>query len=55
MFADGSQLSQSEVEGRVIWHGTSGVESFIGYRDLSDDMPLGAGDDKAWGRAGDDV
>ncbi|WP_439888761.1 calcium-binding protein [Pseudomonas sp. MBLB4123] len=55
VFADGSELSQAEVEGQVIWHGTSGVDSFIGYRDLNDSMRLGAGDDKAWGRAGDDV
>ena len=55
VFADGSELSQAEVEGQVIWHGTSGVDSFIGYRDLNDTMRLGAGDDKAWGRAGDDV
>ncbi len=55
VFADGSELSQSQVEEQVIWHGTSEVDSFIGYRDLNDTMRLGAGDDKAWGRAGDDV
>lgn len=55
VFADGSELSQAEVEGQVIWHGTDAADSFIGYRDLNDTMRLGAGDDKAWGRAGDDV
>lgn len=55
LFADGSELSQAQVEGQVIWHGTSGVDSFIGYRDLNDTIRLGAGDDNAWGRAGDDV
>ncbi|WP_160016445.1 calcium-binding protein [Pseudomonas sp. 8BK] len=55
VFADGSELSQAEVEGQVIWHGTDVADSFIGYRDLNDSMRLGAGDDKAWGRAGDDV
>ncbi|MCZ4321521.1 calcium-binding protein [Pseudomonas anguilliseptica] len=54
VFADGSELSQADVEGQVIWHGTTGIDSFIGYRDLNDNMRLGAGDDKAWGRAGDD-
>ncbi|WP_405118281.1 calcium-binding protein [Pseudomonas leptonychotis] len=54
VFADGSELSQADVEGQVIWHGTAGIDSFIGYRDLHDNMRLGAGDDKAWGRAGDD-
>lgn len=55
LFADGSSLSQADVENRVIWHGTSGADSFIGYRDLGDNIRLGAGDDKAWGRVGDDV
>ncbi|MFI8744760.1 calcium-binding protein [Pseudomonas sp. NPDC077186] len=55
VFVDGSELSQAEVEGQVIWHGTAAADSFIGYRDLNDTMRLGAGDDKAWGRAGDDV
>ncbi|CAH0244973.1 Bifunctional hemolysin/adenylate cyclase [Pseudomonas sp. Bi70] len=55
VFADGSELSQAEVEGQVIWHGTATTDSFIGYRDLNDTMQLGAGDDQAWGRAGDDV
>lgn len=55
VFADGSELSQTEVEGQVVWHGTDVADSFIGYRDLNDTMRLGAGDDKAWGRAGDDV
>jgi len=55
VFADGSELSQAEVEGLVIWDGTDAVDSFIGYRDLNDTMLLGAGDDKAWGRAGNDV
>ncbi|WP_415755590.1 calcium-binding protein [Pseudomonas leptonychotis] len=55
VFADGSELSQTEVEGQVVWHGTDVADSFIGYRDLNDSMRLGAGDDKAWGRAGDDV
>jgi Ca2+-binding RTX toxin-like protein len=55
VFADGSELSQAEVEGQVVWHGTDVADSFIGYRDLNDTMRLGAGDDKAWGRAGDDV
>lgn len=53
-FADGSALSQAEVESLVTWHGTSGVDSFIGYRALDDTMLLGDGDDFAWGRAGDD-
>lgn len=53
-FADGSTLSQAEVESLVTWHGTSGVDTFIGYRALDDRMLLGDGDDFAWGRAGDD-
>ncbi|TRO35078.1 HlyJ hemolysin-like protein [Pseudomonas sp. ALS1131] len=55
LFADGSELSQADVENRVIWQGTSGVDSFIGYRDLGDHIRLGDGDDKAWGRAGNDL
>ncbi|WP_081729217.1 calcium-binding protein [Pseudomonas sp. URMO17WK12:I4] len=55
VFADGSELSQAEVEDQVIWHGTATADSFLGYRDLNDTMHLGAGDDQAWGRAGDDV
>lgn len=55
LFADGSELSQADVENRVIWQGTSGVDSFIGYRDLDDHIRLGDGDDKAWGRAGNDL
>ncbi|WP_272493077.1 calcium-binding protein [Atopomonas sediminilitoris] len=55
VFADGSQLTQAEVESRVVRQGTEGVDSFIGYRELNDTMRLGAGDDKAWGRAGADV
>ncbi|WP_417662826.1 calcium-binding protein [Pseudomonas sp.] len=55
VFADGSELSLSDVEGQVIWHGTSGVDSFIGYRELNEIIRLGADDDKTWGRAGDDV
>ncbi len=55
LFADGSELSQADVENRVIWQGTSGVDSFIGYRDLDDHIRLGDGDDQAWGRAGNDL
>lgn len=55
LFADGSELSQADVENRVIWQGTSGVDSFIGYRDLDDYIRLGDGDDKAWGRTGNDL
>lgn len=55
LFADGSELTQADVEGQVVWHGTDAADSFIGYRDLNDSMRLGAGDDKAWGRGGDDV
>lgn len=55
LFADGSELSQADVENRVTWQGTSGVDSFIGYRDLDDHIRLGDGDDKAWGRAGNDL
>ncbi|OLU36004.1 hypothetical protein BVH06_00630 [Pseudomonas sp. PA27(2017)] len=55
VFADGSKLSQVDVESRVVWQGTSEVDRFIGYRDLNDHMNLGEGDDQAWGRAGDDV
>ncbi|MEQ9726991.1 calcium-binding protein [Pseudomonas sp. WHRI 8822A] len=55
VFADGSKLSQADVESRVVWQGTSEVDRFIGYRDLNDHMNLGEGDDQAWGRTGDDV
>jgi len=54
-FADGSSLSQLEVESQVIWHGTAGVDQFIGYRQLDDTMKLGDGDDFAWGRVGNDT
>lgn len=55
LFADGSSLSQADVESQVIRHGTAGVDTFIGYRELNDTMLLGDGDDFAWGRLGDDV
>lgn len=54
LFADGGVLSQADVENRVVWQGTSGLDSFIGYRELDDHILLGDGDDQAWGRAGND-
>ena len=54
-FADGSSLSQADVENRVIHHGTDNADSILGYRNLADTIHLGAGDDKAWGRAGNDT
>lgn len=54
-FADGSSLSQAEVESLVVWHGTAGVDQFIGYRELNDTMLLGDGADFAWGRVGNDT
>lgn len=54
VFADGSSLSQSDIENRVIHHGTSAADSILGYRDLDDHIELGAGDDKVWGRTGND-
>lgn len=55
VFDDGVVMSQAEVEAEVIWHGTSGEDSFIGYRQLDDHIRLGEGNDQAWGRAGDDT
>jgi Ca2+-binding RTX toxin-like protein len=55
VFADGSTLSQAEVESRVVYQGTAGSDSFIGYRQLNDTMRLGDGDDFAWGRVGNDA
>ncbi|PZW46118.1 Ca2+-binding RTX toxin-like protein [Pseudomonas sp. URMO17WK12:I2] len=55
LFADGGELTTADVESRVVWQGTSGVDRIVGYRDLSEKIRLGGGDDQAWGRAGDDV
>lgn len=55
LFADGSSLSQADVESQVTYHGTAGVDQFIGYRQLNDTMLLGDGDDFAWGRVGNDA
>ena len=53
-FADGSSLTQADVENRVIFHGTAQADSILGYRALDDQIELGAGDDQAWGRSGND-
>ncbi|WP_322110970.1 calcium-binding protein [Steroidobacter gossypii] len=55
LFADGSSLGQADVESQVIYHGTAGADSFLGYRAIDDTMLLGDGDDLAWGRAGNDM
>jgi len=55
LFADGSVMTQADVEAQVVWHGTAGVDSFIGYRQLNDTIRLGDGNDQAWGRTGDDT
>lgn len=55
LFADGTELTQADVESRVIYHGTTSADSIIGYRDLNDTIYLGSGDDQAWGRVGNDV
>lgn len=55
VFADGSELTQADVESRVVFYATDSADSVLGYRDLSDTIRLGAGDDQAWGRTGDDV
>jgi Ca2+-binding RTX toxin-like protein len=53
-FADGSSLSQAQVESQVVYHGTTAADSIIGYRELNDRILLGAGNDQAWGRGGND-
>ncbi|MFE8046225.1 calcium-binding protein [Brenneria goodwinii] len=55
VFADGTSLNQAEVEKRTVRRGTDGIDKLVGYRDKSESMLLGDGNDQAWGRGGDDV
>ncbi|PTU72937.1 calcium-binding protein [Pseudomonas mangrovi] len=55
VFADGSELAASEIESRVLYHGSSGADTLLGYRDSDETMRLGDGNDQAWGRGGSDV
>ncbi|MDX5630487.1 MULTISPECIES: calcium-binding protein [unclassified Brenneria] len=54
-FADGTSLTQAEVEKRTVRRGTDGIDKFVGYRDKSEFMLLGDGNDQVWGRGGDDI
>ncbi|MBO9497254.1 hypothetical protein J7438_24675, partial [Thalassotalea sp. G20_0] len=55
-FADGTILSDADLEEQVVTYGTDGNDqTMIGYRDHHDEIHAGAGDDKVWGRAGNDV
>ncbi|WP_422466858.1 calcium-binding protein [Endozoicomonas sp. ALC013] len=55
-FADGTILSDADLEEQVVTYGTDGSDqTMIGYRDHHDEIHAGAGDDKVWGRAGNDV
>ncbi len=53
-FADGSELSQAEIEARVVYKGTSAADNLVGT-DENDTFLGGAGNDQIWGRAGDDL
>ncbi|MDP3847970.1 MAG: calcium-binding protein [Pseudomonas sp.] len=54
-FADGSVLSLADVESKVVYKGSAGDDSLLGYRELNDQIRAGAGNDQVWGRAGDDL
>ena len=54
-FADGSVLSGSAIESRVITLGTAGNDKLMGYRALDDRISGGAGDDQIWGQGGNDT
>jgi len=52
-FADGSELSQSEIESLVVYRGTAAADSINGS-DQNDTVYVGAGDDQVWAGSGDD-
>ncbi|WLQ16976.1 calcium-binding protein [Hahella aquimaris] len=54
-FADGSALSDADIEARTVTLGTDAGETLTGYRELNDEIHAGGGDDKVWGRQGNDT
>ncbi|AGI23743.1 HlyJ hemolysin-like protein [Pseudomonas sp. ATCC 13867] len=52
-FADGSELSQSEIESLVVYRGTAAADSINGS-DQNDTVYVGAGDDQVWAGSGED-
>lgn len=54
-FADGSQITDADVEAAVVTYGTSSADTLLGYRALDEVLYAGAGDDQVWGRDGNDV
>lgn len=53
-FADGSSMTVDEIENSVRILGTDAADQLLGYRDRSEQLDAGAGNDQVWGRAGDD-
>ncbi|GAB2884049.1 hypothetical protein GCM10027180_12950 [Microbulbifer echini] len=53
-FADGTVLTDADLETQMVTLGTDGVDSWTGYRDLNEKVFAGGGDDKVWGRTGND-
>ena len=54
-FADGTELSDADVEARVVTYGTAEADTLLGYRALDEELYAGDGDDQVWGRDGDDA
>jgi Ca2+-binding RTX toxin-like protein len=54
-FADGTELSDADVEARVVTYGTAEADTLFGYRALDEELYAGDGDDQVWGRDGDDA
>lgn len=52
-FADGSELSQTEIESLVVYRGTAAADSINGSNQ-GDTFYVGAGDDQVWAGSGDD-
>ncbi|SDG43841.1 Ca2+-binding protein, RTX toxin-related [Onishia taeanensis] len=51
----GEEWSVADVEKLVVTLGNEEADELVGYREQSDEIKAGGGDDKVWGREGDDT
>ena len=54
-FADGTELSDAQIESQVVTIGTDGADTLLGYRELNDTIYAGAGNDQIFAREGNDI
>lgn len=54
-FADGTVLTYAQIDEKAVWQGTDASEQIMGYRDISDTILAGAGNDQIFAQAGHDV